>query len=142
MIKRNDYGCAWMGTSTLAPHLMSMLVFSVISRDSYLSLLLARSLVRAHSLFFLSLSSPLYLYFALRHQHCSRRMTTNNNSKSDSLPSPSLVPSFNHHRFVSFGPTVSPIVDVASIATAVFSSFSSFSMLRSYDNCNCVSYYN
>jgi hypothetical protein len=68
-------------------------------------------------------------------------MTTNNNNssnnKSDSPPPPSLVPSFNHHRFVSFGPAASPIVDVLAI---VFSSFSSFSMLQSshyYYYCHC-----
>jgi hypothetical protein len=54
------------------------------------------------------------------------RNNNSSNSKSDSLP-PLLVPSFNHHRFVSLGPAASPIVDVA----VVFSSFSSFSILQS-----------
>jgi hypothetical protein len=66
-------------------------------------------------------------------------MTTNNNnssnSKSNSPPPPSLVPSFNHHRFVSFGPVASPIVDVAAVV--IFSSFSSFSMLQSYHYYYC-----
>jgi hypothetical protein len=51
------------------------------------------------------------------------RNNNSSNSKSDSLP-PLLVPSFNHHRFVSLGPAASPIVDVAVV-------FSSFSILQS-----------
>jgi len=120
-----------------------------VSMDEYFSLVLCCYL---HSLCFgktaisFSLSLPtdttksfsqslyLFFFFAVMHHHYYRRMTTNN-SKSDSPPPPSLVPSFNHHRFVSFGSTVSSIIDVTPIA--VFSSFSSFSMLRPYNYHHC-----
>jgi hypothetical protein len=65
------------------------------------------------------------------HHHYYRRMTTNNNNKSDSPPPPSLVPSFNHHRIVSFESIVPPIIDVS--ITAVFSSFQSFSMFQPHE---------
>ena len=126
MIKRNDYSVyVPMWTGTLALYSVAILITYDLKRLSSISPSLT-SLIDIPRLFSLSFS------FAVVHYHY-RRMTINNNnsnnSKSDSLPPPSLVPSFNHHRFVSFGPAASPIVDVAAV---VFSSFSSFSMLQSY----------
>ncbi len=108
---------------------MLLLTFLVLWKDCYLFLSLPTDTTK-------SFSQSLYLlfFFAVMHHHYYRRMTTNN-SKSDSPPLPSLVPSFNHHRFVSFGSTVSSIIDITPIA--VFSSFSSFSMLRPYNYHHC-----
>lgn len=116
---------------------MKMLVFSVISRDSHHSLSICLSvsslvvrtriflLVIVFFFFFFFLfsfsDSSCFVLFTQSHQHCSRRMTTNNNHKNKSLSLPSRILSFNHHHFVSFAFTVSPISEVTSITTTIFS---------------------
>jgi hypothetical protein len=93
-------------------------------------------------IFFLNLHLLLFSFFLLlffvmmHHHHYSRRMTTNNN-KSDSSPPQSLVPSFNHHRFVSFGSAVSSIINITIATTTAVFSFQLLSMFRPYEQYSC-----
>lgn len=82
---------------------------------------------------FFSFLLSLSIFCALVHYHDYRRMTTNNNSSNSKRHSPlppSLVPSFNHHRFVSFGPGIPSIVDVSTTVV------SSYLILQSSCNSN------
>ena len=115
------YICVCMWTATLVPYFVAACITYDLKKLTCIS---QSSVIDIPSLFL-----TLFLFFfAVVHHHSYRRMTRYNNnssnSKSDSPP-PSLVPSFNHHRFVSFGPAASPIVDAAVV-------FSSFSILQSY----------
>ena len=99
----NEYGASWAGF---------LVAFLVLQRRYYRSvspfLSLSPAPLSSHRSNQIFSSAAISSSFALVHHHRCRRMTINN-SKTDSPP-PSLVPSFNHHCFVSFGSTVASII--------------------------------
>lgn len=133
---RSHYGCVSVNEydSSWPRFLVAFLVlqrryYRSVSPPSSLSLSLPLARLSLLIALIKSFSQSLsLLLFALVHHHRCRRMTINN-SKTD-LPPPSLVPSFNHHCFVSFGSTVASPVDRTPAAVC--------SMRRPTHCCRCL----